>query len=212
MLLNGYRNIMKHIYIYSPWNSPWTIKADLANWVLAVFAFRSGNCPKWTSTTRDKVSGLPGMIVSSETRAKMAKMHVADMGASKSGATATPKMLILKEAANLKFEMVLHSFRFQDFHHCLCIFGDYGTAGISALKHWWKTKRAYPQTWCFETLWNRHVDTTAVLVLLVLYTIKLHPMISYAIISHLTITHYISLYPSISHDIPVYPNHILDII
>ena len=53
MLLNGYRNIS----ITSPWNSPWTIKADLANWVLAVFAFRSGNCPKWTSTTRDKVSG-----------------------------------------------------------------------------------------------------------------------------------------------------------
>jgi hypothetical protein len=76
------------------------------------------------------------MIFSSETRAKMAKMHFADMGASKSGATATPKMLILKEAANLKFEMVLHSFRFQDFHHRLCIFGDYGTAGISALKHW----------------------------------------------------------------------------
>ena len=61
---------------------------------------------------------------------------IADMGASKGGATATPKMLILKEAENLKFEMVLHSFRFQDFHHRLCISGDYGTAGISALKHW----------------------------------------------------------------------------
>ena len=76
------------------------------------------------------------MIFSSETRAKMAKMHFADMGASKSGATATPKMLILKEAANLKFENGAPFVSFSGFSSPPVHFlGIMGTAGIFSIEN-----------------------------------------------------------------------------
>jgi hypothetical protein len=88
-----------------------------------------------------------------------------------------------------------------------------GIMGLQAFQHWNIGEKRRGRTPRLDVLKPYEIDmlTQAVLVLLVLYTIKLHPMISYSIISHLTITisHYISLYPNISHDIPVYPNHIL---
>ena len=80
-----------------------------------------------------------------------------------------------------------------------------GIMGLQAFQHWNIGEKRRGRTPRLDVLKPYEIDmlTQAVLVLLVLYTIKLHPMISYSIISHLTITisHYISLYPNISHDI-----------
>ena len=99
-----------------------------------------------------------------------------------------------------------------------------GIMGLQAFQHWNIGEKRRGRTPRLDVLKPYEIGmlTQAVLVLLVLYTIKLHPMISYSIISHLTITisHYISLYPNISHDIimisksysytiGVYPLHLI---